>query len=244
MNTAVTMPDGSRTSAAGIGTASVRVQDSKGVSQTMTFGNVLHVPNFSHNLMSVKTATRKGATFVFGEESYTRAPNSSVKIPLNTENNLYTIKVRATHKFVEVNCVQADVVDTPTWVKLLVYICSILTSLKVSLDEIWSRKFYSAWTAFPFTAEPVIKPAGRQDICCCDVRRLTEPVAEILTESAERRSCCDVVRTWKNCVAAPKNCTTIIQEGIGDVQRRSTGNPSVYCGQKKKLFNIHTRRRA
>ena len=41
VNTTVTMPEGSRTPAAGIGTASVRVQDSKGVSQTMTLGNVL-----------------------------------------------------------------------------------------------------------------------------------------------------------------------------------------------------------
>ena len=187
----------------------------------MRLDNVLYVPGFSHNLMSVKTATGKGATFVFGEESYVRAPNSSVKIPLNTENNLYTFKVTASHQFAAVNCVKADAEATPTWVKLLVYICSILASLKVSFDEMWSRKFYSAWTAIPFTAEPVTESAGRQSRCCCDVGRL-----------------------GSSCVGARNNYSSIIQQGIGEAQRRSAGYPIVYGGQKKRLLNIHAHRRA
>ena len=81
----------SRSAIMGTGTVQCWAKDSMGKMRKMEFVNACYVPSYSHNLVSVKCLTDKGATVQFG-----RNPHLDVHgtiFPFTSTNSLFTLEV-------------------------------------------------------------------------------------------------------------------------------------------------------
>jgi len=79
----------------GFGTVEFTATDDVGVRHKIELKNVLYVPEYSKNLVSVKKIVLNGGFVKFDDESYISSEN--VKFPLVEENSLYYWKVEAEH---------------------------------------------------------------------------------------------------------------------------------------------------
>ena len=88
----VTNPDGSATEVLGRGTVKCHVVDDKGKPVEVELKEVLCVPGYKSNLLSVKTsAERKAAEFCFGKGAAAIKLSDGTKLPLRSAAGLYML---------------------------------------------------------------------------------------------------------------------------------------------------------
>lgn len=123
----IELADGTRTNSVALkrGDAVVYLKDSNGRKTEVTLKNALYIPSYPHNIFSVKTATEKGATVVFGPNRSEMTAMNGVKFNIVQHGKLYFFESDDS----DVSYVN-KVCDLETWHKILGH-CNVSDILKL-----------------------------------------------------------------------------------------------------------------